>query len=119
MATLTVEDIIPLGLEPAAGTAVSSEDTFTDDGLERTFVEVTNGGGSPINVTVPDVTTSVNVPGVGAVTPGDRVIAVTNGERRLIGPFPSAYRTNAGLVTLQFSGTTSVTANVFRLAKVG
>lgn len=119
MATLTVQDIIPTGLEPAAAAAVSSEDTFTDDGLERTFVEVTNGGGAPINCTVPDVTTSVFVQGVGTLTPGDKVVAVTNGERRLIGPFPAAYRTNAGLVTLQFSGTSSVTVSVFRLPKAG
>lgn len=117
MAVLTVTDITVAGVANTL-TAVSASDTFVDDGTGRTFLDVANASGSSINVTIPDVKTSVVVPGYGTLVPGDIVVAVANGARKLIGPFPDAYRDASGIVTAQFSGTSSVTANPFRVAKV-
>lgn len=118
MAVLTVADIIDAGLTPSLA-AVSSSDSFVDDGTSRTFVEVANGGGGSINVTVPAVQTSVNVQGVGDLTIANIVVAVGAGARKFIGPFSPAYRASDGSVTLQFSGTSSVTAKPFRVAREG
>lgn len=116
MAALTVATITDAGIVPALS-AVTSSDTVADDGTARTYVEVNNAGGGSINVTIPAQVVSTNVPGVGAVTIGDIVVAVANGTRKLIGPFTLAYRNSAGNVTLNYSGTTSVTAQAFKLAK--
>jgi hypothetical protein len=116
MALLTVATITDSGIVPSLS-AVSSSDTFNDDGAARTYVEVNNGGGSPITVTIPAQNTSVNVPGVGVLTVADISVSVTNGTRKLIGPFTLAYRNATGLVTINYSATTSVTAQAFKLAK--
>lgn len=116
MAVLSVQSVVDSGLTPALS-AVNSEDTFVDDGSGRTFLEVVNGGGGSINVTVPAVQTTAVVPGVGALTISNIVVAVTNGQRRFIGPFTPAYRNSSGIVTVQYSGTSSVTAGAFKVVK--
>ena len=116
MAALTIATITDAGIIPAL-TAVTASDTIADDGTARTYVEVNNAGGGSINVTVPAQSPTVNVPGVGVVAVADIVVAVANGTRKLIGPFTLAYRNTAGNVTLNYSGTTSVTAQAFKLAK--
>lgn len=66
---------------------------------------VTNGGGSPITVTVV-------VPGstkYGGANP-DVAVTVTNGTTKLIGPFPNDLADPAtDLVSITYSGVTSVT----------
>lgn len=116
MAALSVQTVVDSGLTPALS-AVSSSDTFQDDGSGRTYVEVANGGGGSINVTVPAQVVNANVPGVGNLTISDIVVAVGAGARKLIGPFTTAYRNSSGNVTLNYSGITSVTAGVFKVAK--
>lgn len=116
MALLTVTDITDAGIVPSLA-AVNAEDTFVDDGTSRVFLEVANASGGSINVTIPAVQTAANVPGVGTLTVSNIVVAVANGARKFIGPFTPAYRSAAGLVTVQYSGTSSVTAAAFRLAK--
>ena len=116
MAALSIQTVVDTGIVPSL-TAASASDTVADDGTNRTFVEVANGGGGSINVTIPAQQTSVVVPGVGALTVADQVVAVANGARKLIGPFSRAYINTAGNVTLNFSGTTSVTVGAFKVAK--
>lgn len=116
MAALNIQTIADTGIVPSLASATNG-DTVADDGTARTFVEVANGGGSSINVTIPAQQTSVVVPGVGALTVADQVVAVANGARKLIGPFSRAYINTAGNVTLNFSSVTSVTVGAFKLAK--
>lgn len=116
MALLTVQTVVDAGIVPALA-AVSSSDTFADDGAGRTFMEVSNGAGAPINVTVPAQQTTTNIPGVGTLTVADIVVSVTNGTRKLIGPFTTAYRNSSGLVTVNYSSVTTITAGAFKVAK--
>lgn len=116
MATLTVQTITDSGIVPTLA-AVNASDEFEDDGTSRTFIEVANASGGSINVTIPKVQASVNVPGVGSLTLSDIVVAVANGATKLIGPFTTAYRNSSGKVTVNYSGTSSVTAGAFKCAK--
>lgn len=116
MAALTVATIVDSGLT-RSHTAVSSSDTFVDDGTGRTFIEIANGGGGSINATFTAQQTSQVVPGVGNVTIADIVVAVGAGVTKLIGPFTRAYISTAGSVTVSYSGTTTVTATAYKLAK--
>lgn len=116
MATYTVQTVSDAGVTPSL-VAVAASDNFADDGSGRTFVEVNNAGGAAITVTVPAQTATVTVPGVGSVTVPNISVSVTNGQRRFIGPFTLAYRNSSGLVTVNYSATTSVTAGAFLVAK--
>ena len=116
MAVLTVQTVVDAGIVPSLA-AVNASDTFADDGSGRTFLEVANASGGSINVTITAVQTSANIPGVGSVTISDIVVAVANGARKFIGPFTTAYRNSSGLVTAGYSGTSSVTAGAFKVAK--
>ena len=116
MATYTVQTVVDTGITPSL-VSVASSDNFADDGSARTFVEVVNGAGAPINVTIPAQQTSVVVPGVGSLAVADIVVSVTNAQRRLIGPFSRAYINNSGFVTLNFSSITTITAGAFRVQK--
>jgi hypothetical protein len=116
MAALTIQTVLDTGITPSLAAATSS-DTVADDGTNRTYVEVVNGGGGSINVTVPSQQANTQVPGVGVLAVPDIVVAVTNGTRRFIGPFTRAYINTSGNVTLNFSGVTSVTVGAFKVAK--
>jgi len=114
MAELTLQEVVASGVEPTY-TAANSEDTVKVNTAQRNFLHVKNGGGSSINVTITAVKTSARVQGVGVVTVGDLVVSVPAGEERIIGPFTEAYMDTDGEVTIEYSGTSSVTAGVFSL----
>lgn len=114
MAALTKQNIDPSGLEPSYS-AVNSQDTVNVSTGQRVFLHVKNGGGGSINVTINAVKTTATVAGVGAVTISDEVVAVPAGEERMIGPFTEAYMDTDGDVTIDYSGTTSVTAAALQL----
>lgn len=116
MAAMSIQTVVDTGLTPSLSAAANG-DTVADDGTARTYVEVANGGGGSINVTVPAQQASVQVPGAGVLAIADIVIAVAAGARKLIGPFTRAYINTAGNVTLNYSGVSSVTAGAFKLAK--
>jgi hypothetical protein len=116
MAVIAIQTVVDTGITPTLAAATSS-DTVQDDGQARTYLEVVNGGGGSINVTIPSQQANVQVPGVGVLTVADIVVAVTNGQRRFIGPFSRAYINASGNVTVNFSGITSVTVGAFRVAK--
>ena len=114
MAALTLQTIALSGVEPSYS-AANSQDTVVVNTAQRNFLHVKNGGGGSINVTINAVKTSARVQGVGTVTISDEVVAVPAGEERIIGPFTEAYMDTDGTVTIDYSGTTSVTAGVFSL----
>lgn len=105
MAVLAPQKIVRTGLEATYASAAAGGDLFPNSGRE--WVEIINGGGSDITLTV--------------VTPGtyqgqalaDDTITVTAGERRHVGPFPPEMYSNAsGQVALAYSAVTSVTVAV-------
>ncbi|HSV91722.1 MAG TPA: hypothetical protein VLH81_01550 [Desulfobacterales bacterium] len=104
MATLTVQQPALAGTAVTYGAAAAGGDSFPNDG--RTIVHVKNGGGSSINVTIArsrtcDMGQTHNV-----------VVAVPNGDERIIGPFD---RNDFGpSVALAYSGVTSVTVAAVR-----
>jgi hypothetical protein len=89
--------------------AVSSSDTFPNNG--KRILHVKNASGSSINVTVDDPG-SVSPANATAFNPDDTV-AVPAGAERYIGPFPVERFNDAnGNVNVAYSATTSVTAEV-------
>ena len=108
-AELTVQQIARTGLEPAYVAAVPADGhKFQNTGRE--FLHVKNGAAAPINVTV-------QTPGlVDGLAVAELVVAVTNAEERMIGPFPTNIYNQAGnMVYVDYSSETSVTVAVIRL----
>lgn len=113
MAAYSVQTISRAGLTPAF-TAAALSDTFVCPNDRRTYLEVINAG-SQITATIAAVQTTIKTGIAGDVTVDDIVVTVpaTTGRKK-IGPFPAAY-INAGIVTVAYSGVTSVTAGAFYL----
>lgn len=106
MALLTTQQITAAGIAPAY-TAVSSSDTVPAD--SSLFLHVKNGSGASINVTLVD---SGVTPGGSSASSVAR--AVPAGQERVIA-IPQSFASPAtGLVTVNYSATTSVTAAVLR-----
>lgn len=83
----------------------------------RVAIEVTNGAGSPINVTV-TTTGNYNTAG-GAHAVADEIIAVTNGTSKIIGPWdPTLYNDASNNVLIDWSSGTTITARVIALGSV-
>ena len=117
MAALTATTSTAHGTVLPTAAAVSSSDTFPNPN-GRAIVIVTNGSASPITVTfvtsgVHYVTTSVSYP------IADDAITVTNGTRKVIGPFDKTVLNDiaTGLITMTFSATTGVTADVIEIGQ--
>ena len=105
---MNYQQIVRTGLEEAyAAVDAANGNQFQNDG--RMFLLVKNGAGAPINVTI---TTPTTVDGL-AVT--DLVVVVTNGEQRMIGPFPPNLYNTSGYVYVDYSSGTTITAAVVRL----
>lgn len=119
MATLEVQDLSEAGLEPEYDSADVAGDVFADDGTQRTFLHVKNGGGDPITVTVTAQETERPVPGMGIMTKADLEVEVPAGEERMIGPFaPDAFKTASGTVEVEYSAVTSVTVAAIRVPQL-
>lgn len=118
MAVLTVQNIVETGLAVSTTAAAVGGDKFDNPTDERTYLQVTNGGGGSINVTITKQQSTLNAPGYGALALADRVVAVGAGATRLIGPFPAAlYNDTNGQVNVAYSGVTSVTVAAIRMAR--
>lgn len=110
MATLTTQHVSLTGLEATYAAAAGGGDEFTPD--KNTFVHVKNGGGSDITATV--VTPNNHSTGLAIA---DVAVTVTAAEDRFIGPFPYQHFAGSnGLADITYSGTTSVTVAVLRVA---
>lgn len=109
---IAVQSIALTGIVPAftAATApATGGDKFLNDG--RTYVEVINGSGAPINVLV-DSLVNCNQGHDHNIT-----VAVANGARKKIGPFPQAIFNDAsGYCTVTTSLETTITLGAFSLA---
>lgn len=115
MPALTVQDIVQAGVVPSA-TAAASSQTFANDG--NVVLLVTNTDASPHSITLTATTTSFAISGIGTLTVGDVVVAVTNGTTRVIGPFPPAvYNSTSGTVAITWSATTGMAVSVLRLPR--
>lgn len=94
----------------AAALSAANVDGHSVPNNGRMFIEIVNGAGSPITVTIPTPNT---VDGQ-AIT--DRTVSVTNGERRLIGPFPpSVYNQSDATIYVDFSDVTTINFGAFYL----
>jgi len=113
MATLTVNTVTQAGFrdDNALVAAAGGGDAFAPGA--DTFVRINNGGGSAITATFA-------TPGsIGGLTIADGGGSVTNAQSRLFGPFPPELYADptTGLVTLTYSGVTSVTVGVFKIPR--
>jgi hypothetical protein len=107
MATLTTQQIGIAGTSVTLTAAAGGGDAVSAD--DRTFLIVTNGGGSPITVTIV-------IPGTYyGVAIADPTVSVTNATTKYIGPLPSQIADpTTGLVSVTYSGVTTVTVAAVR-----
>lgn len=107
MATIAVQNIINTGLDPVfAAASAGGDKAITGPGA---YLEVKNGGGSAVTVTL---ATPGTVDGDLAVA--DRTVSVPAGGSRKVA-LPHLYRNPSdGLAAISYSAVTSVTVAVFR-----
>ena len=107
MATLTAVQVTNAGVAGALAAASAGGDKVAPAGI--LWLEVANGGGSPITVTVDSVLPS------NFGTDVNLVVSVTNGQRRLINLSEAGRLTNPtdGLIAWTYSAVTSVTVGAF------
>lgn len=110
MATLSVQDVTPSGLTPAAKVAANAGgDRFLNDG--KTYVEITTGSSGATTVTIGSQTACDQ-----GSTHNTNIAINANVAQTLIGPFPtSRYNDSNGYVQLAYSAVTNVTVGVFQL----
>jgi hypothetical protein len=104
MAALTTLQITPAGAANTLAAAAGGGDTFVPD--DRTYLEVNNGSGGAITVTLAAVQTASDH---NSVIPANAV-SVGAGARVNIGPLPASIYTGA----ITYSGVTSLTVGVRR-----
>ncbi len=113
MALLATQSITRAGLAPAYAAAAGGGDTFAPDA--DTFLHVKNASGGALTVTIatPRTDTWGNPIADNAIS-----VPATTGDR-MIGPFPAeAYGDpTTGLASITYSGVTSLTIGVFKVAK--
>ena len=109
MATLTAADIARTGVDVAGVTPGGSGDEWANTGKE--FIEVKNGSGSSITVTL-DIKSTVDG---AAVT--DPSFTVAAGVTKAAGPFPTGIYNDSstGRAKATCSATTDVTIKVLKL----
>lgn len=110
MALLTAVSVTSAATTVTAA-AVSASDTISaaDVGTNGALLNVINGGGSSINVTISDPnTTAVGNAGTTVAQ------AVANGADRWFRISPAHVNPSTGVATVAFSGTTSVTYKLIR-----
>ena len=107
--TLAIQQIVRAGLTPSLAAANSDGSYVPNDG--RTFIQVKNGAGAPITVTI-------ETPGtVDGNAIADLVVTIPamTGDK-VIGPFPpETYNQSDGKLKITFSAVTTVTIGAFRL----
>jgi hypothetical protein len=109
MAALNVGTVVAPGVAAATVAASAGGDTVAGASDGRTWLEITNGSGGSINVTIADP---------GATPAGNssagRVIAVAPGATQKIFLPPGAVASN-GLVSIAYSAVTTVTVAAYRI----
>lgn len=108
MALLSKQQVTVTGLTPTYS-AVNASDTINPD--EDLFLHVKNSNAGTCTVTLVDK--SVTPAGSAAANP---TVAIPTGQERMIGPIPSVMLDpTTGLITVQYSVTSSVTAALLRM----
>lgn len=110
MAALTVNQLTAAGIaEPSLVAASGGGDTVAAYS-DRTWIEVNNGGGSGITVTIadPGVTPAGN-------TSTGMAVSVSNGQKKRIWLPSGVINSTTGLVSITYSGVTTVTVGAFRI----
>jgi len=113
MATLTPTVVTRSGVDISSGgggfvSATSGGDKFLNIGRE--FVMFTNLSGAPITVTF-------DTPGtIDGLAIANRTVSVPSMANLLVGPWqPGIYNDASGLLSMTYSGVTSLTLQVFNL----
>lgn len=106
---LATQEITDTGLTPVYSAANVDGHWIDADA----YIEVVNGAGAPINVTIQTGGTIDGQP------IADRVVAVANGTRKKIGRFgrrayPQPSGNEAGKIYVDFSSVTTITVGAFR-----
>lgn len=114
-ANLTTQTITSDFTVSLAAAAVSG-DAYINDG--QTFFVVTNGGASPITVTVEVQRTSIAVPGLGTVTFADIPVTVAAGATKWIAVPKGPYNDSNGRAQVTYSAVTSVTVGAVRVPQL-
>lgn len=117
MATLTVLTMAAVtgGLK-ALVSAAGGGDQFANPSDARTYLEVLNGSGGSITVTITAQNTTFAVPGKGNLTAANGGGAVAAGAARVFGPFPAEiYNDSSGNVQVTYSGVTSLTVQAIKV----
>lgn len=110
MAAITIQQMVPTGLEATYAAASAGGDTFANDG--KTFLHVKNGDVSDKTVTI--ASTVIDPPAGTAAA--NIAVVVTAGEERMIGPLnQNGYNNANGDVAVTYSAVTSVTVAAIRL----
>lgn len=105
---LSVQQIAVAGLTPALTAANVAGHSFTNN--EKTFLQVVNGAGAGITVTVVTAATANGEP------VADRAVTVAAGATALIGPFPSfPFEAADRSINVDFSSVTTITCAAFTL----
>ncbi len=111
MAAMTVTNVSGQNKTTVTAAAVSASDTLTasDIGTNGVLLQVINGGGGSINVTIadPGTTAAGNV----GTTSAQAVANGTDGWFRIL---PAHVNPVTGVATVAYSGTTSVTYKAIR-----
>lgn len=111
MALLTVTPVLAAGVATNL-VAVNSTDTISgnDIGQRGVILEVANGAGSPMTVSISDPgATSAGNPGTVTAR------TVTNGTRKRFYVGPGNVDPATGLATITYSSATTITAEAFRI----
>lgn len=105
---ITVQQVANTGIVATYEAANAAGNSFTNN--EKSWMEVINGSGSSINVTI---TTAGTANGIAVADP---VIAVAAGATKKIGPFPSyPFEAADRSINVDYSAVTTVTVSVFTL----
>ena len=112
MATLTKQQITPAGIAPSFVAAAGGGDKHVPG--DGSFIEVKNGSGSPITVTIDDPN-SIAPAGAATFNPDLSVsVPATTGDR-MIGPLGARFANPAdGLCAITYSAVTSLTIGSFQ-----
>lgn len=109
MATLTVVNMVRTGVDMAGVAADVAGDEWVNTGQE--MVEIKNGSGSPITVTL-DIK-----PTVDAATVNDPTVTIAAGATKAMGTFPTGWYNDSstGRAKVTCSAVTSVTIKVVKV----
>lgn len=112
MATLTKTTPTLAGTVPSSNNAAAGDQVANPKG--KTYLRVTNGSGSSINVTLTAQSTTRAADGTfPSMTLSNQVVAVANGTSKVIGPIPPAFVDGSGYTQIAYSATTSVTVEAW------